>query len=157
VTPQGLASGGPNQAAWQGIARPEKRDVAIARAPIAAVRSAASRRGNRCNLVLMEFCMSHSLALGTRMAVILTATFAVACGSDGDEPASELGALQPPFSFFVTGVGSGEDGGDLGGLAGAGATCEQLAEAAQPGAEGRTWRAYLSTEDENARDRIGDG
>lgn len=101
--------------------------------------------------------MSHSLALCTRVAVILTATFAVACGSDDDEPASEVEALQPSFSFFVTSVGSGEDGGDLGGLAGADATCEQLAEAAQPGAEARTWRAYLSTEDENARDRIGDG
>lgn len=57
-------------------------------------------------------------------------------------------------SFFVTSKGSG-DGGNLGGLAGADAHCNALAEAA--GIRGKTWRAYLSTSTENARDRIGDG
>lgn len=67
---------------------------------------------------------------------------------------------QPEMSFFITSVGSG-DGGNLGGLAGADAHCEALAEAA--GSEGRTWRAYLSQAPGmgaalvNARDRIGDG
>jgi hypothetical protein len=58
------------------------------------------------------------------------------------------------MSFFVTSAGPG-NGADLGGLAGADAHCGSLAEAA--GVTGRTWRAYLSTGDENARDRIGAG
>ena len=63
------------------------------------------------------------------------------------------------MSFFVTSVGLG-NGGDLGGLAGADAHCQELAEGA--GAGNRTWRAYLSTEapngrGESARQRIGNG
>ena len=63
-----------------------------------------------------------------------------------------------PMSFFVT---STTHSGDLGGLAGADAECQNLAAAV--GAGGRTWRAYLSTTGTqtepavNARDRIGDG
>ncbi len=62
-----------------------------------------------------------------------------------------------PMSFFITSTGSG-DGGNLGGLAGADAICQSLAENA--GAGNRTWRAYLSTQGPNAvnaRDRIGEG
>ncbi|PAQ04614.1 hypothetical protein [Mesorhizobium temperatum] len=58
------------------------------------------------------------------------------------------------MSFFVTSVGLGK-GADLGGLAGADAHCASLAEAA--GITGKTWRAYLSTSDTDARDRIGKG
>jgi hypothetical protein len=63
------------------------------------------------------------------------------------------------MSFFVTSVGVG-NGGDLGGLEGADAHCEQLAEAV--GAGDREWRAYLSTEEPDsrgihARSRIGQG
>jgi hypothetical protein len=58
------------------------------------------------------------------------------------------------MSFFVTSVGSGK-GADLGGLAGADAHCGSLAEAA--GITGKTWHAYLSTSDTDARDRIGKG
>jgi hypothetical protein len=61
------------------------------------------------------------------------------------------------MTFFVTSVGPGK-GADLGGLAGADAHCQKLAETA--GAGGRTWRAYLSTQGAgavNARDRIGAG
>jgi hypothetical protein len=60
-------------------------------------------------------------------------------------------------SFFVTSVGKG-DGANLGGLEGADAHCQSLAEAA--GVTGKTWRAYLSTSGDgavNARDRIGAG
>ena len=66
----------------------------------------------------------------------------------------------PEMGVFVTSVGLG-DGANLGGLAGADAHCQALAEAA--GSEGKTWRAYLSTQAvggaaaENARDRIGSG
>lgn len=63
------------------------------------------------------------------------------------------------MGFFVTSVGLG-NGGDLGGLEGADAHCQKLAEAA--GSNGRTWRAYLGTQAEGkrgifARSRIGLG
>jgi hypothetical protein len=58
------------------------------------------------------------------------------------------------MSFFVTSEGPG-DGSNLGGLEGADAHCAKLAEAA--GTTGKTWRAYLSSADTNARDRIGNG
>ena len=64
------------------------------------------------------------------------------------------------LSFFITSVGLGK-GANLGGLSGADAHCQELAQAA--GAGGRTWHAYLSTqatlgeEAVNARDRIGAG
>ena len=63
----------------------------------------------------------------------------------------------PPMTFFVASVGSGE-GADLGGIAGADAHCQMLADGA--GAGDQTWRAYLSTQGANgvnARDRIGAG
>jgi hypothetical protein len=58
------------------------------------------------------------------------------------------------MSFFVTSVNPGS-GGDLGGLEGADAHCDALATAA--GVTGRTWAAYLSTGEVDARDRIGSG
>lgn len=58
------------------------------------------------------------------------------------------------MSFFVTSVGLGK-GANLGGLAGADAQCQSLAEAA--GSTGKTWHAYLSTSDTDAKDRIGSG
>jgi hypothetical protein len=63
-------------------------------------------------------------------------------------------AQDAPMSFFVTSQGPGK-GADLGGLAGADKHCQTLAEAA--GASGKTWHAYLSTADTDARDRIGKG
>ncbi len=69
-------------------------------------------------------------------------------------------APKAPMTFFITSVGAG-NGANLGGLAGADAHCQKLAEAA--GAGSRTWRAYLSTSAVegkpavNARDRIGKG
>ncbi|MFA3917703.1 hypothetical protein [Ruegeria hyattellae] len=68
-------------------------------------------------------------------------------------------AQDTSMSFFITSVGLGK-GGDLGGLEGADAYCSQLAEAA--GTTGKTWRAYLSTQEQgkrgiSARDRIGAG
>jgi hypothetical protein len=61
------------------------------------------------------------------------------------------------MGFFVTSVGVG-DGGNLDGLDGADAHCQDLAYTAGYG--DRLWRAYLSTQGDgavNARDRIGDG
>jgi len=69
-------------------------------------------------------------------------------------------AQQAGMTFFVTSVGEGK-GADLGGLAGADAHCQQLAQAV--GAGSRTWHAYMSTQAAggqpavNARDRIGKG
>src|SRR5436190_8080414 len=69
-------------------------------------------------------------------------------------------AQQADMSFFITSAGPGK-GGDLGGLTGADAHCQALAQAA--GAGGKTWRAYLSSNAAqqggvvNARDRIGNG
>jgi hypothetical protein len=64
------------------------------------------------------------------------------------------------MTFFVTSNGPGK-GADLGGLDGADAQCQKLAQAG--GATAKTWRAYLSTQAAdgkpaiNARDRIGKG
>lgn len=79
------------------------------------------------------------------------------------EPAAqsrEMGGAKSVTTFFVTSKGLGK-GGDLGGLAGADAHCQALAQA--EGAGDHTWRAYLSTSAMdgqraiNARDRIGKG
>jgi hypothetical protein len=67
---------------------------------------------------------------------------------------TQVSAQDTSMSFFITSKGPG-DGANLGGLTGADVHCQQLAEAA--GATGKTWKAYLSTASENARDRIGDG
>ncbi|MET0599514.1 MAG: hypothetical protein ABWZ57_16795, partial [Mesorhizobium sp.] len=64
-------------------------------------------------------------------------------------------AQDTTMSFFVTSQGPGK-GANLGGLEGADSHCQALAEAA--GVTGpKTWRAYLSTNEVNAKDRIGSG
>ena len=69
-------------------------------------------------------------------------------------------AQQATMSFFVTSVGKG-NGADLGGLTGADAQCQALAQAT--GLTETNWHAYLSTTElggaagVNARDRIGKG
>jgi hypothetical protein len=60
------------------------------------------------------------------------------------------------MSFFVTSTSPG-DGGNLGGLAGADAFCAELATAVSADFGAKTWRAYLGTSTEDARDRIGTG
>ena len=83
----------------------------------------------------------------TRILVVSLAAAALGVG-----PAT---AQDAEMSFFLTSKGPG-DGANLGGLAGADAHCQMLAESA--GAGGKIWRAYLSTSGAvNARDRIGDG
>ena len=72
----------------------------------------------------------------------------------------EMGGAKSVMTFFVTSKGLGR-GGDLGGLSGADAHCQALAQA--EGAGDHTWRAYLSASPRegqpaiNARDRIGKG
>lgn len=89
---------------------------------------------------------------------LLAAIILSAGCSDDNGPTAPSG---PTVSFFVTSATSVT--GNLGGLAGADATCQRLAGAAGHG--GRTWRAYLSAERDpangnqatHARDRIGNG
>lgn len=78
-----------------------------------------------------------------------------------DAPGSlAMGGEKSVTRFFITSRGTGR-GGDLGGLAGADAHCQMLADA--EGSGDHTWRAYLSTSAAdgrppvNARDRIGKG
>jgi hypothetical protein len=90
-------------------------------------------------------------------ATTIIASAALALGIGGSAQSQ-----QSDMSFFITSAGSGK-GGDLGGLSGADAHCQALAQAA--GAGNKTWRAYLSSSTNaanpgatvNARDRIGRG
>jgi hypothetical protein len=69
------------------------------------------------------------------------------------------------FSFFATSHDalireSGNPdgfGGDLGGISGADAICQSIAEFSLPCASNKVWRAFLSTSTEDAIDRIGTG
>jgi hypothetical protein len=69
------------------------------------------------------------------------------------------------FSFFLISYeamaresGSPDGfGGDLGGISGADALCQKVAEFSSPCAANNTWRAFLSTTSEDAIDRIGEG
>ncbi len=87
-----------------------------------------------------------------RLSAAIAFTVALTCFA--------LPAAAQDMSFFITSKGSG-DGANLGGLAGADAHCQKLADAA--GAEGKTWMAYLSAGASggksavSARDRIGKG
>lgn len=85
------------------------------------------------------------------LPIILTLLFALILNIDFIQAQSDTS-----LSFFITSVGPG-NGADLGGLEGADAHCQMLAEEA--GAGNKSWRAYLSTTDPmvNARDRIGAG
>lgn len=93
-----------------------------------------------------KFVQPLCLALVVSTVPMLAATSAQAQSAD--------------MSFFVTSSGPGK-GADLGGLDGADAQCQKLAQSAGAGA--KTWRAYLSTQAAdgkpavNARDRIGKG
>lgn len=95
--------------------------------------------------------------IGVRWAVAISVTGLCALVLPGDVRSQEQA---PELGFFITSAGPGS-GADLGGLDGADAHCQSLAETV--GAGDRTWRAYLSTQGSgggpavDARDRIGDG
>jgi hypothetical protein len=91
---------------------------------------------------MTRIALPGTLRRAALTAATLAATAGLATAQDGG------------MSFFVTSENPG-NGADLGGLEGADAHCAALAEGA--GVTGRTWRAYLSTSTENARDRIGSG
>ena len=91
------------------------------------------------------------------IAIALAGTCMAACGKSTSMSPTESSSL----SFFVTSAKSTT--GNIGGLRGADALCQNLAQAA--GAGGKTWRAYLSVERDadngnrptDARSRIGNG
>lgn len=88
------------------------------------------------------------MKLASRWVVTLAVSTLSACAVMApEEPDNSM-------SFFITSVNPGK-GADLGGLAGADAYCSELASSA--GVTGKTWKAYLSSSTENARDRIGSG
>lgn len=96
---------------------------------------------------------------GTQRVVMRPAIFLLlavsslfACSDDDPAPG---GSTERSLSFFVTSVGTGSIGGNVGGLAGADEFCQNLAAAV--GAGDKTWHAYLSSSSEDARDRIGTG
>src|SRR5882672_6995434 len=97
----------------------------------------------------------------TRTFAALAAASLMSTAAGAQNPATPP---QPtaPTTFFITSVGKG-DGANLGGLAGADAHCQALADAAQVTLPtGRVWRAYLSAvgtdgKPIHARDRIGAG
>ncbi len=109
---------------------------------------------------------SESVALATCTVLAAAATLSTTLAAYGQSAPSAASAASAPrelpkdFSFFLTSRPVGQ-GGNLGGLAGADAHCQQLAAAVGFGR--RTWHAYLSTQAldgqpaVNARDRIGGG
>lgn len=109
----------------------------------------------------MKIILTSVSALG-RLALLLGLAAAASIANAQQAGMGMAPAAEEPLEmgFFVTSVGVG-DGANLGGLEGADAHCQALAEKA--GAGHRTWRAYLSTQatdDDaavNARDRIGSG
>ncbi|MGQ0736841.1 MAG: hypothetical protein ACT4QD_24715, partial [Acidobacteriota bacterium] len=86
---------------------------------------------------------------------------AILCAAGCQQEKTPTAPSGPTPGFFVTSTTSVT--GNLGGLAGADATCQRLAGAV--GLGGRTWRAYLSVERDpananqpaHARERIGAG
>ena len=94
--------------------------------------------------------------------IVAALAFGVTSGVQAQQqPAAPPQLPQAPnMTFFVTGAGPGK-GADLGGIEGADQHCQTLAT--RHGAGGKTWRAYLSTQEAagkpavNARDRIGNG
>ena len=94
--------------------------------------------------------MNHKLLLAAAAVTLLGGAAVLAAEN----------APQHPMTFFAAGTVPGT--GNLGGLAGADAICQNLAQAA--GAGNHTWHAYLSTQGGaggapgvNARGRIGAG
>lgn len=94
-----------------------------------------------------------------------TAGDAGSAGTGTAGSAGSGGIPSEPFSFFVTSLeavrresGSQDGfGGDLGGLEGADAICTRIAESSMPGSAAKIWRAFLSTSEEDAIDRVGEG
>jgi hypothetical protein len=108
--------------------------------------------------MMSKFILSMQ-TLAQQSRAVLACAVAVcsfAACSDSEDGDNEEPANTSDMTFFVT---STTHDGNLGGLDGADAICDELATAV--GSGNRTWRAYLSAENGgdaiNARDRIGNG
>lgn len=106
-------------------------------------------------------CLAGTLGACSSNSTNETVDMAAAVDQSTATPDSATGAdlaTGTSLSFFIT---SRKGSGDLGGIAGADAICQQLATAV--GAGGKKWAAYLSLaaingmQAVNARDRIGSG
>ena len=110
--------------------------------------------------LIAAFSIAGAAGLAHAQDAAKPAAAAAKPAAKAEGKAQAKGLPKRPMSFFITSVGSGK-GADLGGLEGADKHCQELAKAA--GAGSQTWRAYLSTTDNdggkvvNARDRIGKG
>jgi len=103
--------------------------------------------------------------------LLLIATLCAGCGSSsssqpdaaGNPDGAGGGTAADNFSFFITGSGNPKGGdfrlapADVEGLDGADAFCQTAAASAGTKAAAKQWRAYLSTDTLDARDRIGTG
>ncbi len=86
-------------------------------------------------------------------------------GSGGGATGACLTQEEELFSFFATSHAALQResgnvdgfGGDLGGISGADAICQSIAEYSSPCQSDKVWRAFLSTSTEDAIDRIGTG
>src|SRR6185369_12649422 len=123
--------------------------------PMPACRFSWSTRFGTCRLLRGGDSMNRIKIVALCTLSLLAGSASFLAYAQGQAPAQ-----RQPMSFFVTSTGGGH-GGNLGGLAGADAHCQQLAAAV--GAGNKTWHAYLSTQARpgqpavNARDRIGTG
>lgn len=128
----------------------------------------ASRLAGGIMLSVAGYCQAAECNLQERSEdsmvspskLMSSAGLALALGAIALFASAPARAQSAAMTFFVTSNGPGK-GANLGGLAGADKHCQSLAEAA--GSNGKTWRAYLSTQAAdgqpavNARDRIGKG
>jgi hypothetical protein len=101
--------------------------------------------------------------------LLLIATLCAGCGSssssqsDASPDGAGGGTASDKLSFFITSAGNPKGGdftlaaGDIDGLDGADAFCQTAAASAGAKAAAKQWRAYLSTDTIDARDRIGPG
>jgi hypothetical protein len=140
--------------------------VLVARAASACARARAGHNG-----VLVP--LNSALALSA--LCLLSLVPLVACSEDEGGGSRLLPSKLPDaaqevegeddFSFFMISYeaiqrysGSADGfGGNLGGIEGADALCQQTAEYSTPSAKNKVWRAFLSTTQEDAIDRIGKG
>ncbi|HSS01507.1 MAG TPA: hypothetical protein VLM79_30820 [Kofleriaceae bacterium] len=122
---------------------------------------------------MRSFCRPtrYTLTRGTLTRTLAILTVCAGCGSSsssqsdaaGNPDGAGGGTAADSFSFFITGAGNPKGGdfrlapGDIDGFDGADAFCQTAAARAGAKAAAKQWRAYLSSDTLDARDRIGTG
>jgi len=143
------------------------RDAAVEEPPeldasVVAKRDAASARDARSSTQAAKDATSPSPVDKDSGA---SGPAAADAGMSSEGPATCPTAEEEKFSFFLishkaTQRESGSPdgfGGNLGGISGADAICQRVAEHSSPCQKSKVWRAFLSTTKEHAVDRIGKG